>query len=135
MNRFVLCLLPLGLMACLPEDPPKLPLAPAGDVAIPAALHGRWGLSEAECTADPAIAKGLMTVDATTLVFYESRGSLIDVAQSGPTRLEGSFAFVGEGQTWARQETLDLQEEGRVLIRREYGEGAAPGPFRYFACP
>ncbi len=30
--------------------------------------------------------------------------------------------------------TLDVQEGGATLIRRDEGEGAAPAPLRYQAC-
>ena len=43
-----------------------------------------------------------------------------------------SFDFTGEGMTWQREETLELQDG--TLIRREAGQDAAPGPFKYTRC-
>ncbi|MDZ4312974.1 MAG: hypothetical protein U1A24_20705 [Cypionkella sp.] len=131
MNRFALLILPVALAACMPEAPDT---GSDGGVAIPAAIQGRWGLAANECTADPSIAKGLLTIDATTLKFYESRGTLVEVKSASATRLEGTFDFTGEGQIWQLQQTLDVQDGGAVLIRREYGPDAAPGALRYVSC-
>ena len=72
--------------------------------------------------------------DATTLEFYESVGTLDAISESAPTRIRASFDFTGEGMTWERDVVLDVQDDGATLIRREYGDDAAPGPFRYAKC-
>ena len=36
--------------------------------------------------------------------------------------------------TWEREVVLDVQDGGATLVRREYGDDAAPGPFRYAKC-
>jgi hypothetical protein len=102
--------------------------------AIPAVLRGRWGLVAADC--DPARddAKGLLTIGADTLEFYESVGTLDAIMDAEPNRIRAAFDFEGEGMTWEREMVLDLQDGGSTLIRREYGEDAAPGPFRYAKC-
>ncbi len=111
-----------------PADAP--PAAP-----IPAALHGRWGLVPADCTSTRGDAKGLLTIDATMLRFYESRGTLIRIVETEPSRIVADFAFSGEGQTWQRRMTLDAQDNGQTLIRGESGgDGAMPGPLRYRKC-
>lgn len=101
---------------------------------IPAAIQGRWGMVPADC--DPARddAKGLLTIGPSKLQFYESVGTLTTIEEASDTRVRASFAFTGEGMTWQRDETLDVQDGGQTLIRREYGEDAAPGPFRYSKC-
>jgi hypothetical protein len=105
------------------------------EAGIPAAAQGRWGLVPADCTSTRGDAKGLLTIDATTLKFYESRGTLGRIADRSNTRLRATFAFSGEGMTWTRDELLDVQDAGKTLFRREYGEDAAPGPFKYARCP
>ncbi len=35
---------------------------------------------------------------------------------------------------WKRDEILDLRDDGKVLVRREFGEGASPKPFDYMKC-
>ena len=107
----------------------------APEAAIPTAAQGRWGLVPADCTSTRGDAKGLLTIDGTTLKFYESRGTLGKVAERSDTRIRASFAFSGEGMTWDRDEVLEVQDGGKTLVRRESGEGAEPGPFKYARCP
>jgi hypothetical protein len=101
---------------------------------IPAAIQGRWGMVPADCEPGRDDAKGLLTISPTRLEFYESVGILADVEEASATRIRASFAFTGEGMSWQRDETLEVQDSGNVLIRREYGGDAAPGPFRYSKC-
>lgn len=101
---------------------------------IPVAIRGRWGLVPADCTSTRGDAKGLLTIDADRLRFYESVGTLDTIMDAGPTRVRALFDFEGEGMSWQREAVLDVQDEGATLIRREYGEDAAPGPFRYTRC-
>lgn len=101
---------------------------------IPDVMRGRWGLVAADC--DPARddAKGLLTIGAEKLEFYESVGTLDTIMEAEPTRIRAAFDFEGEGMTWDREVVLDVQDNGRTLVRREYGADAAPGPFRYAKC-
>ena len=102
---------------------------------IPAAMRGRWGLVAADCEPGRDDAKGLLTVTADKLEFYESVGTLDSIIESAPTRIRASFDFEGEGQTWERDGMLEIQDGGDTLVRREYGGiDAAPGPFRYTKC-
>lgn len=107
---------------------------PVVAMAIPPAIHGRWGLVAADCTSTRGDAKGLLTIDGTTLKFYESVGTLDEIEEAGDTRIRAEFDFTGEGMEWERDEVLDVQDNGQTLIRREYGDGAAPGAFRYSKC-
>jgi hypothetical protein len=104
------------------------------EFGIPEALQGRWGLVPADCTSTRGDAKGLLIVSSTTLTFYESRGILTRIDERSDSRIRAAFAFSGEGMTWRRDEVLDAQNGGKTLVRREYGEDAAPGPFRYTRC-
>lgn len=115
--------------AALPMPGPS-PVQP-----IPVAIQGRWGLVPADCTTTRGDAKGLMTIDATTLKFYESRGTLGKIAERSDTRIRATFAYSGEGMSWTRDTVFDVQDSGKTLIRRENGKNAAPGPFRYARCP
>ncbi|AKH44012.1 hypothetical protein FHS61_001327 [Altererythrobacter atlanticus] len=102
---------------------------------IPPALRGRWGMNAADCEPGRADAKGLLAISPNELEFYESVGQLIDIDEIDDSRIAATFAFTGEGMEWEQQVTLDAQDSGTVLIRREYGKDAAPGPFRYEKCP
>ena len=101
---------------------------------IPADYQGRWGLTAEDCTGDAAAAKGLLEIAATELKFYESVGTLETVTGATGDRFRGEFAFTGEGQEWQRDVVLDLREGGKILVRREFGEGASPEAFDYTRC-
>lgn len=116
-----------------PSAMPPAQTRPAANI-IPTPIQGRWGLVPADCTSTRGDAKGLLTIDGTTLKFYESVATLDEIEEAGETRIRADFDFTGEGMTWQRDVTLDVQDGGKMLIRREYGEDAAPGPFRYTKC-
>lgn len=101
---------------------------------IPVAMRGRWGLVPADCDPARSDAKGLLEISARELEFYESVGTLDTVQDGGPTRIRASFDFEGEGMTWQRDVTLEVQDDGAALVRRESGDGAAAEPFRYEKC-
>lgn len=111
-------------------------VTPAGfeKMDIPPALQGRWGMVPADCEPGRADAKGLLVIGARRLEFYESVGTLDELDEMEPTRIRGDFDFMGEGMEWDRDVTLELQDSGATLIRREAGDGAEPGPFRYSKC-
>jgi hypothetical protein len=113
--------------------------APAGQPsdpeAIPAPLQGRWALAESDCSAPRGEAKGLLRIGPEELTFYESVGTITDIEEAGANGIRGRFSFTGEGMTWRRDITLELQDGGQALVRREHGEDAAPDPFRYSKCP
>jgi len=113
--------------------PGLAPTAPAGSGAIPSAFHGRWGLTAGDCAAGPA-ATGLLVIRPQSLEFYESMATLRAVEASAPGSIRASFAFTGEGMSWQRDMALSLEQGGETLVRREYGQDAAPGPFRYTKC-
>ena len=85
--------------------------------AIPAALHGRWGLTPGDCTSTRGDAKGLLIVSASSMKFYESRAVPASDAQANRDSITGNFAFTGEGQTWTRFQSLELK--GQELVRTE----------------
>jgi hypothetical protein len=105
--------------------------AAAVETAIPATMHGRWALVPGDCTTQWGDAKGLLTVTAAELQFYESRGKIAKVIQSAHGRITADFDFQGEGEEWQRRMTLE--RDGDHLVRTEIGEDA-PEPFRYARC-
>ena len=104
------------------------------ELRIPAALRGRWGLVPADCTTTNGDDKGLIAIDAESIKFYESRAVLNTVKEVRESRLVAIFDFSGEGQTWSMEETLDLQNDGKELVRIEKGENAMTEPLRYAKC-
>lgn len=122
-----------------PETAPAVTTSPAPGatpepLTIPAAVQGRWALTEADCTSTRG-ATGLLEVGPEKLTFYESVASVGDIEEVSANRIRADFDFTGEGMTWERNIALEVQDGGQTLVRREYGEGAAPDPFRYTKCP
>ena len=103
--------------------------------AIPASLQGRWGLVPADCTSTRGDAKGLLTIDATTLKFYESRGTVAKVIAGGPDSFDANYDFTGEGQEWTRIEKLSLVD-GKLKRKSVTQKGEEPGvDLSYERCP
>lgn len=101
---------------------------------IPAKIRGRWALKVADCTAKKGTDLTALTIDATNLRFYESHGELARVRESDADRIVADYKFSGEGVEWDRRMHLELTDGGKVLIRRDEGEGAAAGSMRYTRC-
>lgn len=85
--------------------------------AIPVALHGRWGLSPADCTSSRGDAKGLLMVGADAIRFYESVARPTRDLETTADSASGLFAFTGEGQQWTRHQALQVR--GEKLTRTE----------------
>jgi hypothetical protein len=100
----------------------------AGDLAIPSQYQGRWGMVPADCQPGRSDAKGLITIDAKTIRFYEALGTLAEVRPAIATSFSGLFRYTGEGMNWTRVETLT--RAGNSLTR-----ATDEGSFRYTRCP
>jgi hypothetical protein len=103
--------------------------APKADAAIPAALHGRWGLTPADCTSTRGDAKGLLAITRGDLHFYESRAVPSGDVQTDANSVAGHFNFTGEGQTWSKYEAL--KRDGTKLTRTETNPAAS---YTYAKC-
>ncbi|MBS0482989.1 MAG: hypothetical protein JSR96_12765 [Proteobacteria bacterium] len=140
------------LAACSARDPApaasetaKAEEAPAGQTtgdsgqtqasaAIPGALLGRWGLVPADCTTQKGDEKGLMTIDADSLRFYESVATLKAVSKGEAGTFRGTFAYRGEGMEWQRDVAMKVAADGKSLVMEEFGADAIPGPQTYTRC-
>lgn len=106
----------------------------AAQGAIPPVLRGRWGLVPADCTSTAGDAKGLLTVSADELKFYESVATLTHVKSASADAVTADFAFSGEGQSWSLQVALSSVDGGRTMLRKDTGADAAPQPLTYTRC-
>ncbi len=106
---------------------PSVASGPAA--TIPAALHGRWGLTPGDCTTTRGDAKGLLIVAANGLRFYESNAIPAGNAQTSDNSISADFAFTGEGQTWTKYQALSLDDDR--LVRTESSPMAS---FTYARC-
>ncbi len=125
--------------ADMPEATEETPAKPepkaVGDgKTIPPAIRGRWALKVADCAAKKGTDLTALTIDATNLRFYESHGELARVRESDASHIVADYKFSGEGVEWDRRMELDLADGGKILVRRDSGEGAAAGPMRYTRC-
>lgn len=116
--------------------PPKAPEAGVGIgvQAIPVAIRGRWALKAEDCGARPGTDLTALVIDAKTLRFFESAGDLARVRDRDANRIVADYKFSGEGQQWDRLMLLGLADGGKTLVRRDYGDGAAPDAMRYTRC-
>ncbi len=117
------------------ESPAPIPTDASTELdTIPPAFQGRWGLVAADCEPGRSDAKGLLTITAEKLEFYESVGMLDEVEEAAPNRILASFDFTGEGMSWERDMAFELENGGSAMVRSEFGAEAAPDPFRYTKC-
>ena len=96
---------------------------------IPAAFVGRWGLTPGDCTSTRGDNKGLLTIAADRLSFYEARAVPGGALKQTKDSVSGNFNFTGEGQTWKRYQVLELQNS--KLVRTESGPMAS---YTYARC-
>lgn len=121
-----------------PEPSAAIPEASttvAAKDAIPPLLRGRWGLVAADCTSTAGDAKGLLTISADSLKFYESVATLGAVRSAAADAVTADFAFSGEGQSWKLTVALRSPDGGATLVRNDTGPDAAPQPLTYQKCP
>jgi hypothetical protein len=100
---------------------------PAG--AIPAALHGRWGMTPGDCTSTAGDTKGLLIISRDNMRFYESEAIPIANVETSADSFSADFAFSGEGQNWKKFQTLVLDDDR--LVRTESSPMAS---FTYARC-
>lgn len=111
------------------------PVPVAEETSIPALLQGRWGLVPADCTSTKGDAKGLMTVGADKLEFYESVAKLGPIREVDSSSISAAFDFSGEGENWIQEVALSTSDGGKTLKREDTGPQAQPGPLTYTKCP
>ena len=102
--------------------------AQAPATTFPAALHGRWGLVPADCTSTRGDAKGLVTISAEQVRFYESAARPSKIVERTDRVIRGEFDFTGEGLQWTNYMTwsvtgdsltrVDSEEDSRLVYTR-----------------
>ncbi|WP_260581690.1 hypothetical protein [Sphingopyxis sp. PET50] len=114
--------------------PPAAVGADNDDKTIPAAIRGRWALDAADCAKKPGTDLTALVIDAADLRFHESHGELARVRERDAARIVADYKFSGEGMEWDQSMVLTVEDGGKALVRRDQGEGAAPGAMRYTRC-
>ena len=101
---------------------------------IPAAMQGRWGLVAADCTSTGGDAKGLIEISDDRIEFYESRGTLDEIASLDARSIRATFSMTGEGMSWTTDTKLALSADGSSLVRHEFGPDATTDTLTYTKC-
>lgn len=96
---------------------------------IPAAIQGRWGMTPGDCIAGASDAKGLLTIGADTIKFYESRAVPVSSIEASDQGISGEWNFAGEGERWTEYVSLKLQGDGLVRTERN-----PPTTYTYARC-
>ena len=73
-------------------------------------------------------------IDAERRTYAAARGEIQRARAEVESGIRADFDFTGEGMTWEREMQLDLEQNGTVLVRREFGDDALPEPLRYTKC-
>ena len=120
--------------AAPPANAPSAPERSQGaraqaSASIPAAFHGRWGLTPADCAPGGGSARGVLVISPDAMQFYESRAVPTTNVGSTGDSFSADFAFRGEGMDWSKFQTLRLQ--GESLVRTESNPMAS---FTYAKC-
>jgi hypothetical protein len=103
--------------------------ATAEQAAIPAALQGRWGMSPSDCIDNVGDGKGLLTITGGELRHYESVARPARNVKTSANSISGDFDYRGEGKSWTKFQSLEIQEE--KLVRTESSPMAS---FTYARC-
>ncbi len=115
-----------------PENLAEPATGPAPDepaaTTIPTALHGRWGLVTGDCTSTRGDAKGLVTITAAEVRFYESVARPSKIVERTGSTIRGEFDLTGEGMEWTNSmiwsangnklTRVDSEDDSRLVYTR-----------------
>ena len=104
-------------------------LIPPSSAPIPAAFHGRWGLTIEDCADPRRDGSEAVVIGSNRIELPDASGQLFQTLGNFPERFIGMFAYNGDSGRWAQKEELSLTGSSNVLIRDADGER-----FRYRRC-
>jgi hypothetical protein len=105
-------------------------LAPLPSTApIPAAFHGRWGVTVEDCVDPRRDGSEAVVIGPNRIELPDARGQLAQTLGDFPERYIGMFAYNGDSGRWLQKEELSLTGSSNVLVRDADGER-----FRYRRC-
>ena len=102
---------------------------PPSSAPIPAAFHGRWGLTIEDCADPRRDGSEAVVIGSNRIELPDASGQLFQTLGNFPERFIGMFAYNGDSGRWAQKEELSLTGSSNVLIRDADGER-----FRYRRC-
>ena len=89
------------------------------ETLIPAALHGRWGLSAEDCVPGRDETRGLVAISAESIRLYESVAKPAKVLERTDTSIRGEFAFTRKGLSWTGPLSWSLNGDRLTRIDSE----------------
>ena len=101
---------------------------PSGE-PIPAAFHGRWGVTVEDCIDPRRDGSEAVVIGATRIDLPDASGRLAQTLGNFPERFVGMFGYNGDSGRWSQKEELSLTGSSNVLVRDADGER-----FRYRRC-
>lgn len=104
----------------------------ATEYTIPESIQGTWAEGTGNCDSRNP---NQITVDSRSVQFFENNAQLLEITEYEPTRVFGRFTYKKSGgNTIPYRLILDAQQDGKVLIIRQYGEDSPPGLVKYERC-
>lgn len=97
--------------------PVPKPMAAALKYALPPAFDGRWGITKADCDYNKLSRTGLLTIDSSTLNFYQSKANVMEIDRHSPYDVTVRLRIKGPGQGWSRVTEFKLDAAGTQLVR------------------
>ncbi len=118
--------------------------SPSADLSVPEPIQGSWRESQgkvvtaAEClqtSGHEANFGKVLTVRPDGFSFFEAGGRLLEIKERSANRIRATFDTTYADTQTQGEYVFDAQDNGTMLIVREYGDHARPGPIRYLRCP
>jgi hypothetical protein len=106
----------------------KLGPLPSGE-PIPAAFHGRWGVTVDDCIDPRREGSEAVVIGSNRIDLPDASGRLAQTMGNFPERFIGMFVYNGDSGRWSQKEELSLTGSSNVLVRDADGER-----FRYRRC-
>lgn len=82
---------------------------------IPKVFHGTWDKNDDACRAQHSDMR--LNIRPSAVEYWESSGTLIEMVESNNRSLTARFTFSGEGESWERNMTYFVLNEGNTLVQ------------------
>ncbi len=120
--------------------------------SIPLAVRGKWreiiapvagasgrdvqNVTAAQCVNSDSKNMGkILNIRADGFSFFEQGGRLLTVQERSASRIRATYDTTYADTPTRGDYVFDVQDGGKTLVMREYGDNARPGPIFYKKCP
>ncbi len=132
----------IGSSASTPSNAVVTRDSPPLSLKMPEGIQGKWrrsteaSVAPAECVDSGSANMGLiLTIRSDGFSRFEDGGRLIQVHERDSNRIRATFDTTYADTSTQGEFLFEAQNSGQVLIERQFGGGAQPGPLRYRRCP